>query len=540
MTQGINQFSISSVIGDYMGGEEDDLPVKQTYAGHYIADHGESDTATNSTTDTSRFLDCTKRTDSVQKAIDLAFDVVSVDRRSTWGLYNGDNRYYRCGIDESALLKTMIQEGYSKGQKVFTILDFGAGNFQWGNSMRLFLTAQEDLPSDITIHIISVRGEKSEHVEEWTPYVPEGVKRPHIKMYDFGSFKVEELISELKKRGLNLEGQVDMIVSRWCFPHLVDPVKTYGQAYNLLRPETGFMLSDGFYFFTNDEEQPAWASLNSQLMRKWNMLQLLVDTKAPLLMRSQDEQIDQFVLRRLDAHPIELEMRFDCLEARENYDTTFNSLGADTVCRYLRPIQDYQDKVKIEYPRPCSAGFHGSKELYDWLKDRNLVSDLSFSGWKPLLHLADDRARQLRDLRMSLQAAANDAVNLAEQADAAYRAKQEEELAKSETERTDSPKTTRNGLGDVMDWLAMGDCVVLCCDGMTKTYFQGPDNASLEDRRVICVNIDPKSNLFDDEWPMFLEGANYKRASSEFRERLEKGPIPHYYSFRFPGKTIYK
>jgi hypothetical protein len=45
-----------------------------------------------------------------------------------------------------------------------------------------------------------------------------------------------------------LENNVDLIVSRFSLRHMIDPIGTMLQAYDLLKPNTGLILTDDFSF----------------------------------------------------------------------------------------------------------------------------------------------------------------------------------------------------------------------------------------------------------------------------------------------------
>jgi hypothetical protein len=236
------------------------------------------------------------------------------------------------------------------------------------------LWSTDDLPQGITVRIINVRGEKDKYIR---CFPLDGLhNKVSIITYSLGEFRVEELINDLKKEGLDIEGRVDLITQHWCFPHLVDAVGTFIQSYNLLRPETGLFLGSGFYFLLTDQEKFNYRT------QKNNVLRLLQDTRAPTLLQSDDGRVDRFIVRRLDDFPCEIEMQYQGLKNRELDE--YEPLGARTVCVFKRVSQDFEKEYTITYPGMYSGcNLYGSKSLYDWLKKNQLIGP--GKSWGPVL-----------------------------------------------------------------------------------------------------------------------------------------------------------
>lgn len=355
----LSRTAIAATISDYLGVDEDDAISKEALVQHQLMTVGHDTLPA--------YLDCAQRSNEHNQKITEAF--ASVKKAAGQWFYNGEVRYNLCGIDEANALLTMIRQA-TKDRKVFYVLDIGGGNFQFANSLAEFINKQTDLPNDITVHIISVRGE--DYSEETT------TTSGKCKLHSFGDFKVEDLKAELEKRGLFLNGLIDLVTSRWCLVHLVDPVGTFIQAYNLLRPETGLFFGNGFNFFYQEENQPDWSSLSCVLMRKINVMRLLLDTKAPVLVQMTNDTIDEFILRRLDDFPCPLEMAYGDLELRNNR----HSASSATVCKFKRTPQTYDKRYKLNLPEFTNPLF-GSKSLFNWLQSNKLAHHTR--TWKPLL-----------------------------------------------------------------------------------------------------------------------------------------------------------
>jgi len=198
-----------------------------------------------------------------------------------------------CSIDEYALMKNVIQQAPTT-QKDFYALDIGSGKF---DGLGSYIEKQTDLPKEITVHIIGIRDEK--YLEDKI------IETDRCKIYKLGTFKIEELFTHFKEQALDIENKVDLIISRWCFRHLVDPVGTFSQAYNLLRPKSGFLLTDGFLFLQENDNVKT-VNFNEK------MIQLFLDTTAPFLLRvfNSGHSLNHFILKRPDETPCQLPMNY--------------------------------------------------------------------------------------------------------------------------------------------------------------------------------------------------------------------------------------
>jgi len=76
-----------------------------------------------------------------------------------------------------------------------------------------------------SFNIFSLNGEGS----------PEVTEIENVKLHYYGGFKSEELLSEFNAKGHKLENNVDFIVSRFSLRHMVDPIGTVLQSYDLFK-----------------------------------------------------------------------------------------------------------------------------------------------------------------------------------------------------------------------------------------------------------------------------------------------------------------
>ncbi len=192
-----------------------------------------------------KYLNYTNRTKEINAKIDHAYEKISKHNASEWGLYNGKSQYKMFIASETYLLQNLINN--NKEQKEFYILEVGAGNFQFGKYLAEFINQQINdgkLPKDITVNIISTRGEKNLK----NPYFKDG----NCQLWEFGNFKIENLIEEFKNKGLgDLNGKFDLIMSNYTLRHLVDPLGTFLQMHDLVK-KGGIILTDTFKFKVQD------------------------------------------------------------------------------------------------------------------------------------------------------------------------------------------------------------------------------------------------------------------------------------------------
>jgi SAM-dependent methyltransferase len=248
----------------------------------------------------------------------------------------------------------MIQ-GAIGTQKVFNILDIGAGNFQWARSTAAFIENQ--IPGDVRVNFYSIRGEN---------YLGERVvTNGKCTCYNIGSFKVEEILAQLQQHQLPSENSFDLITARWCFRHLVDPVGTFQQTYNLLRPGQGTLLMDGFLFAMNDQTMD-WLNFNCDR----NVMALLRDTGAPFLMNFESlRSFNHFILKRIDSRPCHLPLSYASHPITLSCGWDMSSGGATRFTRDPQPTDN--DYIK---PPSWPNVHHGDLQLYTYLEANGLLT----------------------------------------------------------------------------------------------------------------------------------------------------------------------
>lgn len=303
------------------------------------------------------------RTSEINYSISRAFQAIAHHTKSGWGAFNGSDTYGIGGIKEHKLMRKIILEAPAEC-KDFYALDIGAGNYQWGRKLAKYLNAKKDIPKDVTIHIIGIRGERN---------LDKAVTElGQCKLYEFGQFQIETIMDEFQKRGLQLANKVDLIISSWCFRHLVDPIGTFTQTYDLLRPKTGYLLIDGF-FFLHENEKMDEKSVNFNV----RMIQLCLETQAPFLTRRFDcaRSLGHFIVSKPDDHPCHLHKQYLGTEDQ----VSEYQIGSETVTRF-KELKENNIEVA---PLLWEGEYRGDKDLYEHLRQNGVLYSYG-SVWGPL------------------------------------------------------------------------------------------------------------------------------------------------------------
>jgi SAM-dependent methyltransferase len=309
-------------------------------------------------------LDPSDRPEMLKQVIQADFMDLSSNLHH-WN-YNGAARYIFLNIDTAEFAKTIIKAAPSD-QKDFYLLDIGSGKFNWGIGTAEYLNKQTDIPNDITIHIISVTG------ENYGPLKVYSVGK--CKLYNISAFKIEDLKNSFEKIHLDFNGKFDLIVSQYTFVHLHDPVGTFVQAYNLLRPKTGFMLTDGFPVYFGPDEPTTGNFFN----RRLNLLLTLIGTKAPYLIgqSTSDRPILSFLLKRPNEDLLSLPLKYS---GNVEYAPSNNSRKSVPYFRILQRIPKFLP-LDLNFSKNT---FYGDKDLYEWVYTHYPFWQTFTTSWGPL------------------------------------------------------------------------------------------------------------------------------------------------------------
>lgn len=295
----------------------------------------------------------------------------STDTRDTgtrWNFNGTDFMGIRL-IDADDFTKFLIKTAPPE-QKDFYLLDIGAGDFSWAKKMAKYLNQQQDLAEGITIHIVSVTG------EDYGPFVMEEMGR--CKIYNIGKFAIENMNENFEKLGFHFDGIFDLIVSRYTFIHLHDPVGTFVQACNLLKPKRGFMMLDWIpVLFENDISKGKKSYLQIDNANK-ALVRLLEMTKYPYLITqgSMGNSIS-FILWRSDEHSVAPPLSYKGTIGL----TPFNSFKKQTT--YFAVTEPEHVLPEINW-FDNHYTFLGDKNLYELIyKDYTPWHKIN-TRWKPL------------------------------------------------------------------------------------------------------------------------------------------------------------
>lgn len=296
------------------------------------------------------FLNWRDRPKPLQDEIDREFHNIGSLTSSTW-TYNGERTSYDLlSIDEYALLKHLIQTGYPE-QKSFYVLDIGAGNFAVNTHLLDCLTKDVSLPDDLEVHLLGVRGETLSpqyqdadldssyaFFKAHEPLQYRIKKAGRFTQYDIGQCQIENLLEAFEALGekgfpiKSLHHKLDLCLSSFTFIHLIDAVGTFLQAYDLIRPKTGMMLSDGFYFSLPEEDDPKYpgksdnylleaAYLDFDVKANINLYWLLNVIGAPFLVngKTRSGSLNEFIIQKTDEAPLKLPLSYDGIKKHPSY-----------------------------------------------------------------------------------------------------------------------------------------------------------------------------------------------------------------------------
>jgi len=267
-----------------------------------------------------------------------------------------------------ALIQKLVKNEPTR--KNFYVLDVGAGNFQWGDYLA---DVMEDVLQDreVILHIISVRGEKN-------------LKNPIIhgkrcKVYKLGAFEIENISREMQSRVGVGNNKFDLIISHWCLRHLADPVGTFVQLYNLVRPH-GVFLFDGFFYETKT------LKIKPEKLEDVHMINLLFNSEAPFLVKTHNENysINQFIVQKPDHRPCSLPMQY-LSYTKTGFDNRYLQIGSNTICKFKCDRRPVVKKAMNQLRDRFTLA--GDFNLYCYLKNNKILPkgfDYEFR-WEPIL-----------------------------------------------------------------------------------------------------------------------------------------------------------
>lgn len=324
-----------------------------------------------------KMLSISNRSLSLRQEIDKAFELVKKEEASNW-LYNGDDASYRLfnRINEYDFVKNLILQANKSDQREFIFVDLGAGNFKLSESICQQLEQDPDLPEQLMVHFVSVRGESTYKSLFTDPnyQTKRGTKTLQYHLYGFHLENLVEAFAKIQERHPHfpeLLSRVDFMVSSMTFLHLVDPLGTLVQAYDLLAPQGGTFILDGFACpFGTDKSLPELIDTKHTLQPQGNLYQLLLASNALFLAspRAMVQDFHQFMIKRTSDEPLRLPVQY--AKTIHDNDSIRGSNHHHSLVSYL------PSKLTLLSRQEKPRGFQlfGDEVLFRSLQDLNLLS----------------------------------------------------------------------------------------------------------------------------------------------------------------------
>ncbi|MES2607779.1 MAG: methyltransferase domain-containing protein [Pseudomonadota bacterium] len=212
------------------------------------------------------------------------------------------------------------------------------------------------------VNIVSVRAE----INLGEIFIQSG----RFNRYEFGSFNVENIITEFsdaKFSSFNLnEKKMNMIVSRYCFQHLVDPLGTFVQVHSLLKND-GWLFFTNFFFGVDVSLTEDSLSINFS-KRLDHTLEMLDYTDDPFLMAPYaNMRKHEIILKKRDM-PCQLPFSYlSLMSIREEL-----AVGSKVITAF----HHQKEFSKVFQRQDLSRGsIVGKLELYEWLQNNKFMEE---------------------------------------------------------------------------------------------------------------------------------------------------------------------
>ena len=275
------------------------------------------------------------------------------------------NAHIFCQMDPLLVVKSIILEA-PKMQTTFFFLNLDVEDFStnWTRRAIDVLKTQKDLPTDIVVYFISTCARFCSSKTNNR----DGI----FYLYEFDHFPLEYVRDALQRQGLFLDNEIDAVFTKKRLVKAVDPVGTCAQLYNLLRPKTGLLFGDEFYF--NIEGN---SSMDGDEIFPYHM-SLFRDLGAPfILKRSLDPDTSclDFVLCRKDEKPCRLPMSYHDLERispNPNLTSAAVSVFKYTLNWNSHPLSDDNLARIFYHGLERKYWVFGNKNLYRWFQEQRL------------------------------------------------------------------------------------------------------------------------------------------------------------------------
>jgi len=278
---------------------------------------------------------------------------------SKWVNFTWKLTYYVCNIDEAKLILDIIQS--SPEQQEFYFVDVGAGRFQWVDSILRFLKNNPNVPKNKKYHIIGLNVDGKDEINNDGNFIA----------YKLGHFKTENIIEAFEERGMNLKGKIDLMVSCWTLKHLVDPLGTFLQMFQLTKLN-GYMLLEGIPFLSYYDDDTYFNPDNA--------LYLLQDLDQPYLMQTQTtttgKEFNHIVIQKKYVNDDVAILSYGDDLGRGREDSPY---AARIIAGSLKPA--FFPDLGVVISLSGRSLYIGDKTLFDTLNEKKLFPNyLSYSG----------------------------------------------------------------------------------------------------------------------------------------------------------------
>jgi SAM-dependent methyltransferase len=347
-----------------------------------------------------------KRPESVQDKVDKTFAKIFEYDTLSWA-YNGTYPYGIFGLDDDKLIKYIVSNSPGNVTDIFDIgcgtgywgrgvmtlnviyiIDIGCGTGDWGRSVVNLLV--NIIRPEKTVKVISVTG-GSECANmicgESHDIIIDGEIKGNVTLYQLNRFKIENIVEEFRKRGFNLEGTVNLIVSSWTLMHLTDPFGTLKQMYSLLTPSQGILIADNFFFEFFDDSKKIQSPIPDITCNPTPSCDIFSTTNAVPLFRAESTGrsiLGSFLLMRNDDQELAIPLAYtgkthELPVASAAFD--FLTIFKKGIIKEWKPFcletQKYGSPEIPDGAYYCNEHNQLSKDLYEQLKNHGLFnSDL--------------------------------------------------------------------------------------------------------------------------------------------------------------------
>lgn len=324
-----------------------------------------------------KHLHWSDRPETLKEQIKKSYQTIINNNPNDWYCSGSGGTYNMCTISEFELIKQRILNDYPE-RKEFYVMDLGSGFFGFVNELSHNIDSSAELPDDITVHVLGVRGER--HVTDEGNVDIQRSRR--CISYKLGAFAIENLLEELKKLNLSYPGTFDLIVSKMTSCHLHDPLGTFAQAYYVLRPGTGMYIGQGWWYLQNNEHIS-----EIQYGTIANMKWLLQQTGAPYLIQgSNDLKIPHSFIIKKNSADVECTIPlsyggFACHD--------YSIQGSHLITRFIietelvKPVSNKKildervtlneiSKREANKIKKSRSAFSGSRHLFEELSEKEL------------------------------------------------------------------------------------------------------------------------------------------------------------------------